>query len=257
MDLKIILDKHHKWLKNEPEGARANLRYVNLSRADLSCVNLSRADLFGADLSYANLNDADLSYANLNNADLSYANLNRADLNRAYLSCADLNRANLSRAHLSCANLNYTNLSCANMNRTDLCGANLRGACLIKVKNIDTVLWDTYTNFYPLQCPETGAFIGYKKAYDKIIMLEICADAKRSSATSRKCRCSKAKVLSITNLDGTACTLTELASNFDPGFIYRIGEIVEVTDFNEDRWNECTAGIHFFITRDEAVQYDS
>lgn len=247
MDLKIILDKHHKWLKNEPEGARANLRYVNLSRADLSCVNLSRADLFGADLSYANLNDADLSYANLNNADLSYANLNRADLNRA----------NLSRAHLSCANLNYTSLICANMNRTDLCGANLRGANLIRVKNIDTVLWDTYTNFYPLQCPETGAFIGYKKAYDKIIMLEICADAKRSSATSRKCRCSKAKVLSITNLDGTACTLTELASNFDPGFIYRIGEIVEVTDFNEDRWNECTAGIHFFITRDEAVQYDS
>lgn len=255
MDLKMILDKHHKWLKNEPEGARANLRYVNLSRADLSCVNLSRADLFGADLSYANLNDADLSYANLNNADLSYANLNRADLSCADLSCADLNRANLSRAHLSCANLNYTNLSCANMNRTDLCGANLRGARLIRVKNIDTVLWDTYTNFYPLQCPETGAFIGYKKASDKIIMLEICADAKRSSATSRKCRCSKAKVLSITNLDGTACELTALASNYDSKFIYRVGEIVEVPDFCEDRWCECAKGIHFFITRDEAVQY--
>lgn len=30
-------------------------------------------------------------------------------------------------------------------------------------------------------------------------------------------------------------------------------EIVE--DFDEDRRNECAAGIHFFITRQEAVDY--
>ena len=28
-----------------------------------------------------------------------------------------------------------------------------------------------------------------------------------------------------------------------------------VKDFDDDRWNECSTGIHFFITRDEAVMY--
>ena len=190
MDLKMILDKHHKWLKNEPGGVRANLR------------------------------------------------------------CADLRDANLSSANLCCADLRDANLRCA-----DLSGADLRDADLSGARNLNTISWNIFTAFYMLQCPETGAFIGYKKASDKIIMLEICADAKRSSATSRKCRCSKAKVLSITNLDGTACELTALASNFDSKFIYRVGEIVEVPDFCEDRWCECAKGIHFFITRDEAVQY--
>ena len=205
MDLKMILDKHHKWLKNELGGVRADLY---------------GADLYGADLSHANLSGADLR-------------------------CADLSHANLSHANLSGANLSGADLRCANLSGADLYGA----------RNLNTISWNIFTAFYMLQCPETGAFIGYKKASDKIIMLEICADAKRSSATSRKCRCSKAKVLSITNLDGTACELTALASNYDSKFIYRVGEIVEVPDFCEDRWCECAKGIHFFITRDEAVQY--
>ena len=133
---------------------------------------------------------------------------------------------------------------------TNLCNANLRGA-----KNTDKIAWNAHTAFYPLQCPETGSFIGYKKAADKIVMLEICADAKRSSATSRKCRCSKAKVLSITNLDGSESGLSEIESDYDGGFVYRVGETVEVPDFDDNRWNECAAGIHFFITRDEAVKY--
>ena len=65
----------------------------------------------------------------------------------------------------------------------------------------------------------------------------------------------KAKVLSITNLDGTDADIDVAYSNYDPGFIYKIGEIVEVPDFNNDRWNECSTGIHFFMTREEAVEY--
>ena len=86
----------------------------------------------------------------------------------------------------------------------------------------------------------------------KLLILD---DAKRSSATSRKCRCSKAKVLSLTELDGSETDVTEVKSNYDNNFIYRVGETVEVPDFNNDRWNECAPGIHFFITRQEAVEY--
>lgn len=174
----------------------------------------------------------------------------RADLCDADLRSADLSSADLSGADLRCADLRGANLSGA-----DLRNANLRGADLCGAKNTDKTVWDAYTAFYPLQCPETGSFIGYKKAADKIVMLEICADAKRSSATSRKCRCSKAKVLSITNLDGSDSGLTEVRSNYSKEFVYCVGEIAEAPDFDENRWNECTTGIHFFITRGEAVKY--
>ena len=188
---------------------------------------------------------ANLCGANLRDADLRDANLRDADLRDA-----DLRDANLCGADLSGANLHGANLCGANLCSANLCGADLSGA-----KNTDKTLWNAHTAFYPLQCPETGSFIGYKKAADKIVMLEICADAKRSSATSRKCRCSKAKVLSITHLDGSDSGLTEVRSNYSKEFVYRVGEVAEVPDFDDNRWNECAAGIHFFITREEAVKY--
>ena len=220
MDIKLILEKHAKWIRGEDGGERADLCGADLRDADLCSANLCDVDLRNADLCGADLCDADLCGANLCDADLCDANLRGADL------CD----ANLCGANLCCANL--------------------RGA-----KNTDKTAWDAYTAFYPLQCPETGSFIGYKKAVGKIVMLEICADAKRSSATSRKCRCSKAKVLSITHLDGSDSGLTEVRSNYSKEFVYRVGETVEVPDFDDNRWNECAAGIHFFITREEAVKY--
>ena len=178
------------------------------------------------------------------------ADLCDADLRGADLRGADLRGANLYGADLRGADLRSANLSDADLSGADLSDADLRGA-----KNVDEVKWNMYTIFYPLQCPETGSFIGYKKASGYIIELEICADAKRSSATSRKCRCSKAKVLAITNLDGSESGLTQVRSDYSKEFVYRVGEIAEAPDFDENRWNECAAGIHFFITRREAVKY--
>ena len=89
MDIKLILEKHAKWIRGEDGG--------------------ERADLHDADLHDANLCDADLHNA-------------------------------------------------------DLCGANLHNADLRGAKNTDKTVWDAYTAFYPLQCPETGSFIGYKKS---------------------------------------------------------------------------------------------
>ena len=225
MDIKLILEKHAKWARGEDGGERADLHGADLRGADLCNADLCCADLCCADLCGADLSDADLSGADLSDAVLYGANLRGADLRDA-----DLRGANL-------------------------CSANLCGADLSSAKNTDKTLWNAHTAFYPLQCPETGSFIGYKKAACKIVMLEICADAKRSSATSRKCRCSKAKVLSITNLDGSESGLSEIESDYDGDFIYRVGELAEVHDFDDNRWNECAAGIHFFITRDEAVKY--
>ena len=159
--------------------------------------------------------------------------------------CADLSGANLSEANLSWANLIGADLSGA-----DLSGADLSGANLTNVK------YNENTAFFALCCPEEGSFIGFKKAGGKIIKLLIPEDSKRSSATTRKCRCSKAKVLSITEIDGSDSGITEVCSDLDERFIYKVGETVSVSDFDENRWNECSTGIHFFITRDEAVKYN-
>ena len=242
MDLKKILDEHLLWL-NGKGGSRADLRYANLSGADLRYANLSNANLrganlFGANLRGANLRGADLRGANLRGADLFGANLRNADLSNAALFGANLRGANLRGADLFGANLRDANLS----------NANLREA------SIDQMMWNIYTVFYPLQCPESGSYIGYKKASGLVVELEIPADARRSSATSRKCRASKAKVLSITDINGNPAG-GQVKSNYDPNFVYAIGETVEVSDFDDDRWNECSTGIHHFITREEAVKY--
>ena len=235
-ELKNILDKHFKWLRGENGGKRANLFGANLSRADLSGANLSRANLFGANLSRADLSRADLSGANL-----SGANLSRANLFGANLSGANLSRANLFGADLSGADLFGANLS----------RANLFGADYIeKAKNL----------FYPIACPEIGAFVGWKKArvktsgHECIVKLEITEDAVRSSGTGRKCRCSKATVLEIQDLEGIV--LEQVAvSDRDENFHYIPGTVVSVSDFDENRWNECSTGIHFYITREEAVRH--
>ena len=179
-------------------------------------------------------------------ANLSGANLSRADLYGANLSGADLYGADLSRADLSGADLSRADLSRANLSRANLYGANLYGADLYGVKNVP---------FIPMACPDTGSFIGFKKASSRIVVLGIPADARRLSATGRKCRCDKALVIRIEEMDGTTSDLTEAVSDYNSSFVYKVGEMVSVPDFCEDRWQECSAGIHFFINRQEAVNY--
>ena len=177
------------------------------------------------------------------------ADLTRADLTGAQLNCARLNGADLTGAWLNDAQLNGADLTRAWLN-----DAQLNGADLTRAYGADKIIWNIYTAFYPLQCPESGSYIGYKKARGLIVELEITADALRSSATTRKCRASKAKVLSITDVDGNPAG-EQVESDYDKGFLYIVGETVEVLNFDVNRWNECAPGIHHFITREEAVKY--
>ena len=180
-ELKSILDKHHKWIRGEPDGERANLRSANLRSANLGFANLRSADLRSADLGSANLGFADLRSA--------------------------------------------TNLD--------------------KSKNLT----------FPIACPEKGAFTAFKACRAGLVVeLLIPASAKRSSASGRKCRCDKAIVVEITDTAGNPVD-TEAVSQYDSGFTYHKGETVSVANFDNNRWEECAPGIHFFITRQEAIDY--
>ena len=206
--------------------------------ADLRDADLCGADLCDADLCGANLCDADLCDANLCGAYLCDANLRSANLSGANLRDADLRCADLCGANLCDADLRGADLRGANLYGADLRGANLRNA----------------KGCY-LSCPTEGSFIGWKKASGHIVKLRIPEDARRSSATGHKCRCDKAYVMEIQNMDGTKATEDTVRSDHDKNFVYTVGATVEVPDFDDNMWSECAPGIHFFIDRRAAVEY--
>jgi len=176
-----------------------------------------RASLRGANLYGANLRGADLRGASLRGANLYGANLRGADLRGASLYGADLRGA-------------------------DLRGAALRGAKIDKLPPYKIV-------------PEVGQFVGFKKVYGPtrvpvILTLLIPSDAKRQNMIGgRKCRASSAVVIAA------SVEASEFRSKHDPSFIYRLGETATVPDFDDSPFEECTKGIHFFLTREEAEAY--
>lgn len=194
---------------------------INLNHAYLSAANLRDANLYGAKLCKANLGGADLYGADLRGADLRGANLYGA---------------NLRDAKLRDARLDAADLRCANLCNVSLCGA----------KDIP---------YIPFACPSDGAFIGWKKIHLHLVKLEIPEDAKRCSATSQKCRCDKAKVLAITDLNGKNPISEIVNTSQNVPLLYKVGEMVYPDSFDDDRWNECSHGIHFFINKQDAINY--
>ena len=231
-EIKKILENHQHWLDEDVVGWRemkavfacadlegVNLEGVNLRGADFRCANLTRADLTDADLEEADLEGARLEGAYLSGACLIKANLSITDLEGANLEWANLDlaylvNARLNNACLVAAYLRNVDFRGANLEGVNLKNAYLRGADLRSAENVP---------FIPMACPEEGGFIGWKKAMRTdsdlcIIKLHIPEDAKRSSATGRKCRCNKAKVLSIEDLK-TAEPLNTAVSIYDRQFI--------------------------------------
>ena len=234
-----------------------NIREFNKYRKDNPNeeIDLIGAKLIGADLSEADLSEADLSEANLSGADLSGAclsgaNLRGAILRGAKLIGADLRGANLKRATLYGANLNGANLKRATLIGADLNGANLYGADLRGAKEDEYTKWP---NFFI--CPEEGKFIAWKKGSNNcLIKLFIPKSAKRtSSIVGRKCRASEAKILAIWNKEGINIDMCYGQHQSD--FVYQVGKTVIPDSYDPDYKIECSHGIHYFVTKKEALEY--
>lgn len=179
------------------------------------------------------------------------------------VSIFNLSLINGSSSHIQFCMLKYTTID---INSADHAKLKLRDSVCYKFSVLQNsekyILCKTTTNYYS-HCPETGSYIAYKKAYvqskvyadiDVIVKLQILANAKRSSAGGNKCRASAAKVLSISSINKKTY-YKKAFSMFDPDFIYEVGKIVKVSNFNENRWDECAEGIHHFLTRKEAEVY--
>lgn len=201
------------------------------------------------DLTGADLRGIDFSAAHFQNVVLDQANLEGAILHNTYLNDCSLADADLRDADLRTASLRRANLS-----HSDISGANLYGAVLERA-DLTGIVSSPATKWFRLHCPATGPFVAFKKCFnDRIVQLLVPADALRTSATRPSCRCNKAKVLKITNFAQTE-EYDEAWSLVDENFVYRKGHWVTVANFNADRWYDSTTGIHFWLTREEAMAY--
>lgn len=154
----------------------------------------------------------------------------------------------------NCQNVDY---SSAQFTDTVFLKCNMENADLMCSNFNDAMLYPSIK----MKCPETGSFTGYKICKSitgrrALVKLEIPEDAKRLSGTSKKCRCDKAKVVDITIIS-TGDKINMAKNEFYPmsQLNYVIGEYVYADSFDENRWNCCTHGIHFFMDKDDAIMY--
>ena len=169
--------------------------------------------------------------ANLTGANLTEANLTEANLRGADLRDADLTEANLTEANLRGANLTGANLTGANLTEANLRGADLRGADLPH-----------------FQIPQEGELIVWKSVRGGVAKLRVPPEAKRTASLfGRKCRAEYVEVLEVVGGDGTGL--------YDSSVVYRAGETVHPDKYDDDIRVECTHGIHFLLTREEAEQW--
>jgi len=243
---------------------RVVLRGAMLAGANLACRDLRGAQLSGAYLAHTRLDHANLAGARLDGAILWSATLNSANLAGAslvgaclaevfaadvYFRHANLHRGLLTRAYLSGADFRNADVRGVDLHDATLTGANFDGATGFElVRALHTQL-------------PGGEIVGWKKALSPsletpvIVKLSIPADAARVDWFERKFRAERAVVLDLEDLDGGPGP-EEARGTYDTDFVYRRGQTVRPEEpFDPDPTKVCGSGIHFYLTRQEAVEH--
>lgn len=264
-NLSEVIMEHQAWLIScHKKGSRADfhgvvfqtgmdLGSVNLCEADFSCsigtnINFSRSLLDGAIFVGARYLHSDFKGIHANG-----------------ICCAKARFTDCDFSKMGAGNPDFFNCSFQHCYFTD---ANIYYACF-EAATFENPVDPPYI---PMKCPENGSFIGWKKCLiykghpkdildptfcfriPTIVKLLIPDEAKRTSSTNGKCRCNKAIVLDIQSEDGKL-RYPETFSNRDPSFVYRVGATIKPDKFDPNRFNECSNGIHFFMNRQQAVDY--
>lgn len=180
--------------------------------------NFTNMDLRGLDLSNRNFKNAVLEKTNASGCDMRKSTF-------SILTYCDLSNADLREAKLEFCNLKYTNLDGA------------------KVP--------------PAKFTMEDSMIVYKKVFldifkpKPVLELLITFDTKRVSPLSWSGgRAAKALVLRSIN-----STEQSFMSIYDPRFTYRVGEMVVPGEYSDDRRLIEAPGIHFFLTKQEALAW--
>ena len=206
-------------------------------------------EIWDMDLTGMDFSDTEFLLCSFQNTILNGVNFENSSVENSLFDGCSMRGANFKNAVMRTGSFRSCDMRACNIEGADLFGAVLEHA------DLEGIISNEETKWFRLHCPEKGAFLGYKKCVnDRLVQLLIPADAIRTSATLPSCRCNKAKVLTIKSFDYKE-NFEEAWSLVDENFVYKVGQWVEVKDFNKDRWQDSTTGIHFWMTREEAKGY--
>lgn len=235
--LRSMLYAHKKWIAGNPKA-----RPLDLRGADLGWLDLAGRDLRGANFSRANFEGA-----NLRGSKLMGCNLSGANLHRVKLDGADMSFAIMRRCFAAYVAFKGVVLKGCDIEDGDFSGATFKDATF--GDDQESRLFCAKFNIVP-----DGEIFGWKKLRDgRVAKLLIPTEAQRSSGFSRRCRAEFALVLGILDKDGLPHD--EGISKRDPNLKYLVGQTVRADGWDVDWKNECSPGINFFITREEAEAY--
>ena len=261
---KSIMDAHTKYLAGKASGKRAIFSNVELT-GEFSDIDFSKASFEGVTTEYATFNNCKFNECyfdkdcNFVNAEFNYCDLTEIETESgANFTRASFDKCNFKNAVCYGAIFRDTAFWDADLTNVNMHEADFTNTDFVRCK-LDNIKYDECTCGIALACPEKGSFTAFKKAElyngnNCIVELQVPADALRSSATTRKCRVSKATVVAIYTMDGKSVKQNAYSTH-TRSFVYKLGKTVEVKNFDKNRWNECSTGIHCFITKREAELY--
>jgi len=204
-------------------------------------LNFTKADVSGQWLGGFDLHTASFVNACAAQTVFMRTNLFRAMLNGAFLEGAIFTGADLRGASLADTWLDKADFRGANLHDADLRGAHLEG-----------VRWDWDT--VGLAPAPEGELIGWGWKSGHLVQLLIPRNVRRSCATGRKFRAECVVTLEIDGCHEHGAGFTHQSGLQEP-VVYEVGQITRCDNWCEDRWQECAGGIHFFLSRHEALTY--
>lgn len=250
--LNRILKAHSAWMIDPTAGKPAI--FINKDLSGLTFneeFSLEYIIFRDCNLSYADFSGQDLKHTIFGYCDLSHATFYHSDLRGSFFHRCNLNTTNFSKVDLSNSTIDkWEKVEEDNIEHTDF--TNVR----LSYSYCNKRLFDFA---YPTIVPTHGSFIGWKKCRtednDVIVKLLIPEDAERCGGIARKCRTNKAVILDIQDFDGNSLPNTIATSIYNPDFKYKIGETIIIDNYDPNPHETCAPGIHFFITRHEAINY--
>lgn len=236
----------------------ADLDECYFNGATLRNVSFYMTTIKFSDFTISNLDQINFNKASISTTDFVLAVVSDTTFNRS-----DIVKVNFTNSQIHASSFNFTNITgstfnYATLNRVCMYMSRIWNTIFENVKCYRCIINSVESNRIPyvsLACPSEGSFIGWKVVDGSLIKLLIPKDAKRSSATTHKCRCDKAKVLEITDLLTKELKSIITNTNYCPYVSYEVGKMVYPNTFDENRLNECAYGIHFFVDKQEAINY--
>lgn len=231
-----------------------NLKNVQFENCIFKNVHFNECNLRNVRFSrcthdFVTIIDSDAGHVNFITTDINQCQFGRNNFSMSSWIGCWIGQSSICNCDLQSSNLTNCRLHNIDIGGTNLCGAHLTENQMCNIKATSK------TTGYYMRCPKEGSFIGYKCTLNCIVKLQIPARARRSSATTNKCRCSQAKVLGFYDFEGNKLPeITKASSYYDSAFLYQLGKTV-TSKFDPDRWKECSDGIHFFMSFEEAVDY--